>query len=28
MSMELDDLRYLDSDLTVDGPYAAVTLHF
>lgn len=28
MSMELDDLRHLDSDLTVTGPYAAVTLHF
>ncbi len=28
MSMELDDLRYLDKELTVDGPYAAVTLHF
>ena len=28
MSMELDDLRYLDTDLTVTGPYAAITLHF
>ncbi len=28
LSMELDDLRYLDKELTVDGPYAAITLHF
>ena len=28
MSMELDDLDDFGSDLTVEGPYAAVTLHF
>ena len=28
MALELDDLDDLNADLTLDGPYAAVTLHF
>lgn len=28
MALEVDDIDDLEADLTIDGPYAAVTLHF